>query len=383
MNYSRPYYRYSLPILNQTLIAATEAANQFQFKMHYAIKANNHTRIVQKIKEYGLGVDCVSAEEIEFALLQGWSPTEIVFAGSGKTYFEIQYALEQNVGVIHCESMQEWEIIQEIRANTASKTQIALRINPDLKVETHAKISTGEKHHKFGMGFHEALEIIAIDRSIIGFHFHIGSQILDMQYFESLSLTVRNLLDTLPNNFNLKYLNLGGGLGIDYEQPERNPIPDFEGWMMALRSHLPTSLIPIIHIEPGRSIVGQCGTLVGTVQYLKHLDSQPLAILDVGMNALMRPALYGARHQVTAQSDQLIRVNYTVSGPSCESSDTFGDNFLLPVLKRGDQLIIHSTGAYGASMSLNYNLRRPLESQFIEEEIKTSFKKTENFAEVA
>lgn len=382
MDYARPYYRYSMPILKQTLQAANEAAQQLTFKMHYAIKANNEPRILKKIKDAGLGVDCVSAEEIAFALTQGWVASDIVFAGSGKTYNEISFALEKNIAVIHCESFQEWEIIKALQSTLNSSTKIALRINPDLKVDTHAKISTGEKHHKFGMGMNEALDIINKDMSIIGFHFHVGSQILDMRYFENLSLTVRSLMELLPESFELKYLNLGGGLGIDYAQPERNPVPDFYEWMSALRTHLPADFIPTIHIEPGRSIVGQCGTLIGTVQYLKHEDTKPLAILDVGMNALMRPALYGARHHITAESDQLIRVNYTVSGPSCESSDTFGDDFTLPLLKRGDQLTIHSAAAYGASMTLNYNLRKPLESRFIEEEVRTSFKKKQ-FAEVA
>jgi diaminopimelate decarboxylase len=372
--YRGPYYRYDIPKLQETLRVANEAAVLHNCEMKYAIKANNEKRIVKEIKKAGLGVDCVSAEEIEFALEQGWSNENIVFAGSGKTIREIHYALSQNIAFLHCESFMEWEIVRELIDELGSTTQIALRINPDVKVDTHAKISTGEKHHKFGMSFQEALEIIHLDQSIVGFHFHVGSQILDMQYFEDLSLKVRSLLEQLPTNFNLTYLNMGGGLGINYDQPERFPIPDFNGWMAAVRSHLPESLIPIIYLEPGRSIVGQCGQLIGEVQYIKNENTHPIAILDVGMTEILRPALYGSRHKISTNSDSLITESYTVSGPSCESSDTFGNNFELPTLQRGDLVTIHSTGAYGSSMRLSYNLRKALPVKYVTEDKATAFK---------
>jgi len=208
-----------------------------------------------------------------------------------------------------------------------------------------------------------------------GLHFHVGSQILDMQYFEDLSLKVRSLIEQLPNGFKLNYLNLGGGLGIDYRNPERNPIANFEGWMNALRIHLPTSIIETISLEPGRSIVGQCGRLVGQVQYIKHKDSdQPLVILDVGMSELLRPALYDARHKITTRKEDMIEENYTIHGPSCESSDHFGFDHRLPRLNRGDLVEILSTGAYGSSMQLNYNLRKAPKSKFIEGNIYTELK---------
>ncbi len=372
--YRGPYYRYDIPRLQETLAVAMEAANVYGCELKYALKANNEKRIVKEIKQAGLGVDCVSAEEIEYALAQGWSGEDIVFAGSGKTIREIHYALSQNIAYLHCESYMEWEIVRELIDELGSTTRIALRINPDVKVGTHAKISTGEKHHKFGMGFEEALNILAQDSSIVGFHFHVGSQLLDMQYFEDLSLKVRSLLAKLPENYQLEYLNMGGGLGINYEQPERFPIPPFHTWMAAIRSHLPTSLIPVIYLEPGRSIVGQCGQLIGEVQYIKNRDTHPIAILDVGMTEILRPALYGARHKIATNSDSLITESYTVSGPSCESSDTFGNNFELPTLERGDLVTIYSTGAYGSSMRLSYNLRKALPVKFVTADRTTSFK---------
>lgn len=373
-NYQGPYYRYNVPLLRNTLSVAQSSAENFGFVLKYAIKANNESRILKEIKSFGLGIDCVSQEEIAHAIEHGWRPEEIVFAGSGKTIRELRYALQQQIQVIHCESYEEWEIIRELKKEIPSTTQVALRLNPDLKVDTHEKISTGEKHHKFGMSFADALTIINQDSTIIGFHIHVGSQVLDMVYFEDLSLLVRSFIEQLPSNFTLRYLNLGGGLGISYENPERYPIPDFDGWMRALRTHLPEEVIETIHLEPGRSIVGQCGTLIGEVQYIKHRDTRPTAILDVGMTELLRPALYGARHKVSVNNDQLITTNYTVSGPTCESSDKFGENYVLPTLSPGDLVTIHSVGAYGSSMRLSYNLRKPLNSVFIEEVVSTAFR---------
>ncbi|MEX1192823.1 MAG: diaminopimelate decarboxylase [Brumimicrobium sp.] len=373
--YNGPYYRYDLPLLQKTIEASKEASDKYGCKLFYALKANNEERIVAEIIERNVGVDCVSGGEINYALERGWNASQVVFAGSGKTIREIEFALSQNISVIHCESRVEFDIIKEIKGQLNSVTEIALRINPDLKVNTHEKISTGEKHHKFGMSFQDALAIInANANDVCGFHFHVGSQITDMVYFEDLSLTVRGLLEQLPNHFSLQYLNLGGGLGIDYTNPQKNTLPNFEGWMNALRKFLPTDVVKTINLEPGRSIVGQCGQLIGEVQYIKHEESNPTAILDVGMTELLRPALYDARHKITVNKDELIVENYTVSGPTCESSDTFGCNHALPPLERGDLLIIHSAGAYGSSMRLNYNLRDVIPSEYIQETVRTHFK---------
>ena len=372
MKYTRPYYRFNLSLLEETLASANRAAVVNNCALMYAMKANNETKVLMKIKQAGLGVDCVSQEEIARALQLGWSPQEIVFAGSGKTVREIIFALSKNIRVLHCESYEEWEIICELKEELSSTTSVALRINPDLKVDTHEKISTGEKHHKFGMSFDDALRIVEQDKSIVGFHFHVGSQILDLTYFEDLSLTVRGLLEQLPFDFQLNYLNLGGGLGVDYQHPERSPIADFSGWMEAIRLHLPIDFVNEIVLEPGRSITAQCGVLIGEVQYIKHRESCPTAILDIGMTELLRPALYGARHKISVNNDSFITSEYTISGPSCESSDTFGAGYSLPELSRGDLVTIHSTGAYTTSMRLSYNLKEPLEVIYFESVPRTS-----------
>jgi len=377
--YNGPFYRYDMDLLDQTLSKAQKAAHKFDCKLYYAIKANNENEILRHIQRHDLGVDCVSAQEIEHALKNGWSREQIVFAGSGKTFREIEYAIRLEISVLHCESIEEWDVIRTVqKLYPESVTRIALRINPDLEVNTHEKISTGERHHKFGMAFHDALSIINQDCSIIGFHVHVGSQVLEMHFFEALSRRMRELIDLLPSSFQLEYLNLGGGLGIDYLQPERNPIPDFYAWMEALRVHLPREVIEIISLEPGRSIVGQCGVLIGEVQYIKNLSFHPLAILDIGMTEILRPALYGARHKITVLNDEFITMKYTVSGPSCESSDTFGEAYELPILSRGDLVTIHSCGAYGSSMQLRYNLRNPISSKYLNNRVKTRFKTSSN-----
>lgn len=374
--YEGPFYQYDLDLLNTTLNEGQRAAANNNCTLYYALKANNEKKILKEIKSNGLGVDCVSSGEIEHALHLGWNPSTIVFAGSGKTLAEISYALTNDIYMIHCESTEEFELVLSLKEQYNSSTSIALRINPDVKVNTHDKISTGERHHKFGMSFDEAFSIInAYPQHIAGLHFHVGSQIQELQYFEDLSLKVRSLIEQLPSTYSLSYLNLGGGLGIDYRNPERNPIPDFEGWMQAIRTHLPTNLVEDISLEPGRSIVGQCGKLVGQVQYVKHEDSDnPLIILDVGMSELLRPALYDARHKITSQKEDLVEESYTIHGPSCESSDHFGHQHTLPRLNRGDLIQIHSTGAYGSSMQLNYNLRKRPESKYISRSVRTELK---------
>lgn len=378
--YQGAYYRYSMPLLHETINVANTAGDKYKCKLHYAIKANNESVILNTISNSSMGADCVTANEIQHALEHGFAPDQIVFAGSGKTMREINYATSKNIAVIHCESLQEFELIKESTTENNSTTNIALRINPEFKVDTHEKISTGEKQHKFGLLWDEALELVENNTDIIGFHFHVGSQILDLSYFEELSLKIRELLSTLPEEFNLQYLNLGGGLGINYVQPERYSIPDFDGWMKAIRTHLPESYISEIHLEPGRSIVAQCGELVCEVQYIKERGTTNLAILDVGMSEILRPALYGAYHKISSNSCSFETTQYTISGPSCESSDTFGDNYHLPRLVRGDILTIHSVGAYGTSMRLGYNLREALPSVYLNKKGETTFKSKRKLA---
>ncbi len=360
-----PYYLYDMNLLESTLIQAQTAADLYNMKLMYAIKANTNKRILNKIRSYGFGIDAVSIGEIELALDNGFQPYQIVFAGSGKTKREITRALEYRIAVIHCESIQEWDYISSTISENCP-TRIALRINPNVNVDTHANIQTGGENHKFGISIREAQELI--DRLILeesqimpcGFHFHVGSQITQMDFFEDMSRAVKRFLSTLPTEFKFDYLNLGGGLGVNYENPEHDSMPNFLGWMRAIRPYFPTEHFPTIYLEPGRSLVAQCGKIISEVLYIKDRPGEKIAILDAGMNDLMRPALYEARHLVTLHND-LSNTNketiYTVAGPSCESTDTFGKNFSLPFLETGEYVAIHSCGAYAESMRLNYNQR--------------------------
>lgn len=350
MEYTQPYYVYDLKQLDTTLDMLTAFAQYNHVGIKYAIKANHDDSILKVISnydKYNIGADCVTIYEIRCAL-KYFKVSDIVFAGSGKTINEIKESLQLNIGVIHCESVLEFEYILKYKKQYNSKTKIALRINPDFKVNTHKNISTGEKDHKFGMSIDDVKMILETNKNeIYGIHCHIGSQILDCNYFKKYSEHIRNLLDHL--DFKPQYLNLGGGLGIDYNNPD--VIPDFENWIISLRQHLPISYIQNLVIEPGRSIVGQCGTLIGQVQYIKD----NIAILDVGMSQIMRPALYGSKHLITTNLNYTDVKQYKVCGPSCESTDVFGEYTLQ--IQPQDIVHIHSAGAYVQSMTLNYNMK--------------------------
>lgn len=295
---------------------------------------------MKKIRALNLGIDAVSGEEIRHSLNHGFKPKQIGFAGSGKTYKEIEYALFENIRIIHCESVEEFYLIQNLRKKLNSTTPVALRLNPDFKVDTFDKISTGENTHKFGVSEAEAVKLISeYGKEIIGFHVHVGSQIENLEYFKSLSKHIANLLDRFTN-YHPAYLNLGGGLGINYKEPKKFPVPDFQGWMSAIRTYLPESKFPTLALETGRSLVGQCGKLIAQVQYIKE------------------------------------RNNCKIAGPSYESTDVFHENYTIEKLFVGDIVEIHSTGAYGSSMQLNYNLKQAIAKKFITQSTQTIIKCT-------
>lgn len=365
-----PYYFYDLDLLNATLDCLKSNIKASKFKVHYAVKANNNEGILNLISKRGMGADCVSGQEIKWALEAGFEAGEIVFAGVGKTDAEIIYALEQGIGMIHCESLEEITVINELANERNVVVQIALRLNPNVNPLTHEKISTGLKENKFGLTAIEFNELQKIYKdlnnvNIVGLHFHIGSQISDMSVFVELCDRINELIPAFESTFGTcSYLNVGGGLGIDYYEPELNPIPDFEAYFEVFRTCLEINPEIPIHFELGRSIVAQCGSLRTQVLYIKKSDSKNFAVIDAGMTELLRPALYNAYHKmeklevVTSESE----LHYDIVGPICESSDCFGKDVLLPELKRGDIISIKSCGAYAESMSLNYNGRVKVES---------------------
>jgi aspartate kinase len=357
-----PAYRYNLTLLKQTIDIASDEASKYGYNIHYAVKANSNPKILETIAQQGFGADCVSGNEIKAALEAGFKPEAIVFAGVGKTNEEIELAIRNKIFCIHVESFEELMVLNEISSGKNALTPIALRLNPNLDAGTHKHITTGTSTNKFGFStaeLNEAIKIIPTLKAIklIGFHFHIGSQILDLSKFGLLAEYANNIY-TQHKHLSLTYMNLGGGLGIDYDSPSENLIPDFANYFKVFADKLVIPKEVGIHFEPGRSLVGQCGELVTRVLFVKEGQERFFAVVDAGMNDLIRPALYQAKHGIYCISHNGNSLKkYDVVGPICESSDTFATEVFLPTLTRGDLLAIRSAGAYGESMSSRYNLR--------------------------
>ncbi|MEP3387144.1 MAG: diaminopimelate decarboxylase [Reichenbachiella sp.] len=362
MSVRTPFYYYDLTLLENTLAAMQAAINNPNFKVHYAIKANAEDRILQTIKKHGLGADCVSGNEIKKAIEIGFEPNDIVLAGIGKSDEELDLAISQGIHSINCESIEELEVINEIAERHGAVASIAFRINPNVDAQTHHKITTGLNENKFGIPITEldaAVDEILKHKNLAlkGIHFHIGSQILNLNPFANLCQQANNVIASLKaRGIVLEHINVGGGLGINYTDPESQLVPNFIEYFRVFEKFLNLEEGQTVHFELGRSIVGQCGSLISKVLYVKKGVSSNFAILDAGMTDLMRPALYNAFHKVENISKEGELEPYHVVGPICESSDTFGKTEL-PKTHRGDFLKIRSAGAYGQVLSSNYNLR--------------------------
>ncbi len=372
-NLKTPFYFYDTALLQKTLLAIVNAAKRFNYHLHYAVKANANSRILQIISDFGLGADCVSGNEIKLALANGFSADKIVFAGVGKTDEELQLAVDKNIFCVNCESLQELEILNTIAGIQNKKMHIALRINPDIDAQTHKHITTGLKYNKFGLSLMDVEYVIRNIKKyshllIDGLHFHIGSQITNNLVFKDLCGRVNSILDIFSqNNICIQDVNLGGGLGIDYSMPE-NQVPDFQAYFDVFYQNLKVESWQKIHFEPGRAVVGQAGILITRVLYVKKNGSRKTIIVDAGFTELLRPALYQAKHKIKNISSQSAEMQYDIAGPLCETADYFGKDLFLPETKRGDLLAIYSAGAYGEVMASNYNLR-PLAGKFFSDNL--------------
>jgi len=365
-----PFYFYDLDLLRETLNKLKDIQNRYGYAIHYAVKANANTRILKVIKDNGMGADCVSGNEIKKAINNGFDPAGIVYAGVGKSEREIDVALDNDIAFFNCESIPEIEIINERAEMYNKKARIALRINPGVKANTHHYITTGIEENKFGINRSELNQVIQTCKNLEwielkGLHFHIGSQITDMDVFKGLCLRINEIQEIFrKEHIAITDINVGGGLGIDYENPERFFMPDFESYFNVFYRFLKLLRGQKVHFELGRSIVGQCGKLITRVLYVKEGIHTKFAIVDAGMTELIRPALYQAYHKITNFNKDRPIHKYDVVGPICESSDYFAKNIALPEVKRGDRLIIHSTGAYGEVMRSNYNMREHVKSYY-------------------
>jgi diaminopimelate decarboxylase len=356
-----PFYYYDLDVLNETLNTLKNEALHSGYRIHYAVKANANPRILKIISSYGFGADCVSWNEIAVAMEAGFKPGDIVFAGVGKTDKEIVSAIDAEISCFNCESLAEIEVINHQAAQQGKKVNIALRINPLIEAHTHKYITTGIEASKFGIHTWELDDILNSMQNmnnvtLIGMHFHIGSQITRMSVFQSLCTHINELQNWFEDrNVYLKVINVGGGLGIDYDNPDKNP--RFTEYFNLLHEFIDLRSGQELHLEPGRSVVGQCGSLISRVLYIKNRSNAQFAIIDAGMTDLIRPALYQAYHKIENLTSKGHLYRYDVVGPVCESADTFAKFIELPEARRGDIFAIRSAGAYGEVMASRYNMR--------------------------
>lgn len=358
-----PYYFYDTGLLDYTLDIVQQAALPCNYRVHYAVKANANPLLLRHISHRGLGADCVSGNEIRRALECGFAASDIVYAGVGKTDREIEYALRQGIYCFNCESLPEIEVIDGIAGRLGMKARIALRVNPNVDAHTHHYITTGIEENKFGIYLYDLRRVIAESLrlahvELLGLHFHIGSQITDMTVFRGLCLRVNEILEGIrERGVNFSYINFGGGLGIDYQEPDEHPCADFKAYFNTFAEFFQPTPHLQVHFELGRSIVAQCGSLISTVLYVKEGKKRKFVVLDAGMNDLLRPALYQAYHKIENVTSRLPEEKYDVVGPVCESADCFGKDVTLPATRRGDMIAIRSCGAYGEAMASRYNLR--------------------------
>ena len=358
-----PFYFYDMELLKKTLDIYKAQIDKYGYNAHYAMKANANDRILETIKSYGLGADCVSGNEVKLAVKSGFAPQKIVYAGVGKSDKEIKAALKAGIFSFNCESVPEIRIINDLAAGMGRKAKISIRVNPDIDAHTHKYISTGLKENKFGISpwaFQDVVDTIAqcSNVELIGLHFHVGSQITELPVFELTCRRVEELQKWfIEHNVPIANINLGGGLGVNYQDPCGDPVAHFEEYFSIISKNLIVRPGQKVHFEPGRAIVAQCGHVISRVLYVKVGKEKKFAILDAGMNDLIRPALYQAYHDIENLTSEKRRMRYDIVGPVCESSDCWGQKRMVNQCQRGDIFAIHTAGAYGQVMAMKYNQR--------------------------
>ena len=360
-----PFYYYDTALLRQTLRTINDEAGKHEnFCVHYAVKANANPKILGIIAQSGLGADCVSGGEIQAAVMAGFPADKIVYAGVGKSDWEIQLGLDQGIAAFNVESIPELEVINELAEKSNTVARVAFRINPNVGAHTHANITTGLAENKFGISMRDMEEVIARAESLknvkfTGLHFHIGSQILEMGDFQALCNRINDLQNQLEcHHIQVDSINVGGGLGVDYQHPNRIPVPDFKAYFDTYAKFLKLRPGQTCHFELGRAVVAQMGSLITKTLYIKQGDFKQFAIVDAGMTDLIRPALYQAYHKIENISSEEPLETYDVVGPICESSDVFVKAIDLNKAHRGDLMAIRSAGAYGEIMASQYNCRK-------------------------
>lgn len=358
-----PFYYYDMELLRATLDIIKKETDNKPFHVHYAVKANANPRILKEIASYGYGADCVSGNEILAALECGFAPEKIVFAGVGKSDREIEIGLDNNIFCFNVESIPELEVLNAFASAKGKTARVAFRINPNVDAHTHKYITTGLTENKFGFNEQDLPRIVAITQAssnlqLIGIHFHIGSQITDLKSFEDLCVKAMDLQEWFDGHgIKLSIINVGGGLGINYQHPNHIPIADFESYFRLFEKNLLLRNDQALHFELGRAVVAPCGSLISRALFVKEGIQKKFLIMDAGMTDLIRPALYQAYHHIENISSDKELLPYDVAGPICESSDVFAEQIMLNESARGDLIAIRSAGAYGEAMASRYNCR--------------------------
>ena len=372
-----PFYYYDINLLQQTVTACTQAANVYGYHVHYALKANFNPKVLQTMQAAGIGADCVSGNEVKAAVEHGFSNNKVVFAGVGKSDREINLALDADIFCFNVESVQELVVINDLAAAKGKTARVAIRINPNVDAHTHHFITTGLEENKFGINTWQLDDVLftlknCANLEFIGVHFHVGSQITNLDVFKNLCIRVNELHDWFDQQgLAIKVLNVGGGLGVDYYNPDTNPICDFESYFKVFSENLNVKAGQEVHFELGRALVAQSASLISRVLYVKNGQKKNFLILDAGMTELIRPMLYQAYHHIeniSKQNTAYNTINYDVVGPICESTDCFRTDVALPESHRGDLIAIRTAGAYGEVMASGYNLRDRVQSVYSAQE---------------
>ncbi|WP_352422956.1 diaminopimelate decarboxylase [Proteiniphilum sp.] len=358
-----PFYYYDTALLRATLGTIKKETENKPFHVHYAVKANANPRILKEIASFGFGADCVSGNEILAALESGFTPDKIAFAGVGKSDREIEIGLNNDIFCFNVESIPELEVLNALASAKGKTARVAFRINPNIDAHTHKYITTGLTENKFGINEQDLpriLEIMKVSANLqlIGIHFHIGSQITDLKSFEDLCVKAKELQEWFNmQGIKLPIINVGGGLGINYQHPNHIPMADFESYFRLFEKNLPLQSGQELHFELGRAVVAPCGSLISRVLFVKEGIQKKFLVIDAGMSDLIRPALYQAFHHIENITSYKETALYDVVGPICESSDVFAEQILLNESTRGDLIAIRSAGAYGEAMASRYNCR--------------------------
>ena len=362
--YGTPAYCYSFKQFKKNILDFKENFKSFSPLICFAIKSNANLNLIKEIKQFGLGADVVSMGELMMALKAGINPKKIVFSGVGKTSNEINYAINKNILLINAESENEIKEIEKAARSKKKRVQIGMRLNPNTDAKTLSQISTGKKENKFGVNSKTFIQLVNYCKNskiieLKCLSVHIGSQIVDHKPYEKMLKSITKILDKLNHKF--EYIDLGGGMGITYKTGSKEL--SYKKYCLAIKKFLKNHNTKII-FEPGRSIIGNTGTLISKIIYIKENERKNFIILDAAMNDLMRPALYGADHKIlpSLKTSKNSKKIYEFVGPICESTDKFTTLKKFQKLREKDLIAICDVGAYGMSLSSNYNVRpKPIE----------------------